>query len=152
MQTQEIKEKLLQHCREKIEFRLATIRQSIANVEESLLEETKISQGDDAEAGRAMLQIDREHLGKQLMEADKIAQILKKINLGQQSDYIRLGSLVYTSHFTYFISISIGAVQIDDQTYFCVALNSPIGMKLMGKNSGQTVEIQGQKMEIKSVV
>ena len=139
----EIKNELLQHCQKQVDNRYSKIKQTIADIEESLLEEAKNSSGDKHETGRAMLQIDRENAGKQLQEIEKIAQLIKKIDVKATSDYARLGSLVYTDRFTYFISLSIGTVTLGKTDYLCVALNSPVGMLISGKRKGDEFNLNG---------
>ena len=139
----EIKNELLQHCQKQVDNRYSKIKQTIADIEESLLEEAKNSSGDKHETGRAMLQIDRENAGKQLQEIEKIAQLIKKIDVKATSDYARLGSLVYTDRFTYFVSLSIGTVTLGKTDYLCVALNSPVGMLISGKRKGDEFNLNG---------
>ncbi|MCB0451654.1 MAG: 3-oxoacyl-ACP synthase [Aequorivita sp.] len=144
----EIKNELLQHCQKQVDNRYSKIKQTIADIEESLLEEAKSSSGDKHETGRAMLQIDRENAGKQLQEIEKVAQLLKKIDVKATSDYARLGSLVYTDRFTYFISLSIGTVTLGKTDYLCVALNSPVGLLISGKKKGDEFTLNGNSYKI----
>ncbi len=147
----ELKTKLLQFCNSQVDGRYSKIRQTIAGIEESLFEESKSSVGDKHETGRAMLQIDRENAGRQLHEVEKVAQLLNKMDVKAISDYARLGSLVYTDKFIYFISISIGTVTIEDTNYLCVALNSPVGLLISGKTKGEEFTLNGISHKIKSV-
>ncbi|QAA82255.1 3-oxoacyl-ACP synthase [Aequorivita sp. H23M31] len=147
----ELKTELLNHCQRQVDTRYSKIKQTISDIEESLLEESKSSSGDKHETGRAMLQIDRENAGKQLMEIEKIIQILKRIDVQASADYVRLGSLVYTEKFNYFISLSIGNVNIDGLDYLCVALNSPIGLLLSGKRKDDGFVFNGHNYTIKEV-
>ena len=144
----EIKNELLQHCQKQVDNRYSKIKQTIADIEESLLEEAKSSSGDKHETGRAMLQIDRENAGKQLQEIKKVAQLLKKIDVKATSDYARLGSLVYADRFTYFISLSIGTVTLGKTDYLCVALNSPVGLLISGKKKGDEFTLNGNSYKI----
>ncbi len=144
----EIKQELLKHCNWQVENRYSKIKQTIADIEESLLQESKSSSGDKHETGRAMLQIDRENTGKQLQEVEKIVALLKKVDIKSTSDYVRLGSLARTNHGVYFVSISIGNVAVNDSNYLCVALNSPIGMMFSGKKKGDFFEFNGKSYEI----
>lgn len=151
MTTVEIKTELLQHCQKQVDNRYSKIKQTIADIEESLLEESKSSSGDKHETGRAMLQIDRENAGKQLQEIEKLAHLLKRIDVQAASDYARLGSLVFTDKFNYFISISVGNISIGKDDYLCVALNSPVGMLLSGKKKGEQFLFNGNTFKIKTV-
>ncbi|WP_313112788.1 3-oxoacyl-ACP synthase [Aequorivita sediminis] len=147
----EIKSELLQHCQNQVGVRFSKIKQTIADIEESLFDESKSSAGDKHETARAMLQIDRENAGRQLQEIEKLNQLLKKIDIKATSDYARLGSLIDTDKFNYFISISIGAVTIDNIEYLCVALNSPVGKLLSGKRKGENFTLNGNDYKIKKV-
>lgn len=151
MKAVELKTDLLLHCEKQVAARYSKIKQTIAGIEESLLEESKSSSGDKHETGRAMLQIDRENAGKQLHEIEKVMQLLKKIDVKAISDYARLGSLVYTNRFTYFISLSIGTVAIENVAYLCVALNSPVGMLISGKKKGENFNLNGIDYKILNV-
>ncbi len=147
----EIKNELLQFCQRQVDSRYSKIKQTITDIEESLLEESKSSSGDKHETGRAMLQIDRENAGKQLLEIEKIVQILNKIDVKTTSDYVRLGSLVYTDKFRYFVSISAGSVSIENTDFLCVALNSPVGLLLSGKKNGEEFILNGISYKILNV-
>lgn len=151
MTTLELKTELLQHCQKQIDARYSKIKQTIAAIEESMLEESKSSSGDKHETGRAMLQIDRENAGRQLHEIEKVVQLIKKIDVNATSDYARLGSLIITDKFTYFISLSIGAVTIEGLDYLCVSLNSPVGLLLSGKKKGDGFNLNGNNYKINSV-
>lgn len=151
MKTISLKIELLQHCRQQVDNRYSKIMQTIAGIEEALLEESKSSSGDKHETGRAMLQIDRENTGKQLREIEKVVQLLKRIDINSTSDYARLGSLVYTDRFIYFICISIGTVSISNTEYLCVSLNSPVGLLLSGKKKGEEFNLNGNIYKITEV-
>ena len=66
-----------------------------------------------------MLQIERENAGRQLREIENLQSLIRKIDIVTVSDYARLGSLIYTNHGIYFISISIGEVKVEDENYYC---------------------------------
>ena len=144
----ELKTELLQTCKNIVENRFAKVKQTIADIEESLLEEDKNSSGDKHETGRAMLQIDRENAGKQLNEIEKLNQLLKRADLKSTADYVRLGSLVQTNHATFFMMLSIGAVVVNKENYLCVALNSPIGLQLSGKKKGDAFDFNGKEYKV----
>lgn len=151
MTVEALKAELVAHCRSSIDDRYNKVRNTINGIEESLFEESKSSVGDKHETARAMLQIDRENAGNQLHEIEKVAQLLSKIDIKAASDYVRLGSLVYTDKFIYFISISIGTVSLEDKDYLCVALNSPVGQLISGKKKGDEFVLNEVGYKIKNV-
>lgn len=137
MDTISLKKELLQYCQEQVANRYSKINQNITDIDESLIEEAQHCKGDSMDNIRGTLHIDRENAGKQLIEVEKLMEVLKKIDVQTNSDYVRLGSLVYTNKFTYFISLSVGAVSIGGKEYLCVALNSPVGAQLIGRKKGE---------------
>jgi len=57
------------------------------------------------------------------------------------------GSLVETDQENYFISIGFG--KIDD--VYAISVESPLGALLKGKKIGESVEMRGKKITIKSI-
>lgn len=137
MNPKELKSALLKVCYQNVEERLERVKNAIKDIEASLIEESKSSAGDKHETGRAMLQIERENAGKQLLAVENLRQTLNKIDLNNPSNHVHLGSLVYTSQGVFFLSISAGAIVIESTTYLAVSHNSPIGHLLMGKEEGE---------------
>ncbi len=152
MNIEDIKQKLLDECHEYVEKRLHRIQGSIADIQESLTTETKSTAGDKHETGRAMLQLEREKAGKQLAEVQKLQEIIHKIDISLTSAPIHLGSLVITSKGNYFLSISIGKIIIDSESYFVIAANSPIGKLLLGKTAGDSFSFNGNHFGIINIL
>ncbi len=151
MNTIALKTLLLNHCHIQVETRFNKIKHTISGIEESLFGESKSSSGDKHETARAMLQIDRENAGRQLKEIENLTVILPRINIQTSAQYARLGSLVYTDKFIYFISLSAGAVSIEDKQYFCIAINSPIGSLILGKEKDEKFDLNGNIQTILNV-
>ena len=148
---QEVKKHLYNYCFEFIESRLKTITNSILELQQSLGSETKSSAGDKHETGRAMIQIDLEKAGNQLLEIQKTKDILKKVDISKSSEIICLGSLVYTTKSNYFIAISAGNISIDDQQYYTISMDTPMGQLLTAKRIGDEVIFRDEKIKIENV-
>lgn len=151
MTTDEIKAELLKACHDWLDLRFDHIQTVLNEIKDSLEGETKSSVGDKHETGRAMLQIERENAGRQLAEAEKVRETLGKVDASHVSDYAHLGSLVFTSHGNYYLSISAGAIEIDGKQYLAVAPKSPIGALLLGKNPGDSFSFHDETYKIMSV-
>ena len=147
-----IKQELYNQCTVFVENRLQTIKNTISEIQESLLSETKSSAGDKHETGRAMLQLEREKAGQQLAEAQKVKEILSKIDVFKTSKNVCLGSLVFTSQANYFISISAGKFNIDNVDYFAISPNTPIGKLLVSKKIGDEIIFREQQFTIKTLL
>jgi hypothetical protein len=52
---------------------------------------------------------------------------LDKVNISDISETIRLGSIIETNQAKFFISISVGKLQVHDAIYLGVAPSAPIG-------------------------
>lgn len=139
-------------CQSFIEARLIRIQNNIREVQESLSSETKSSAGDKHETGRAMLQLEREKLGQQLAEAEKIVQVLAKVPVSRSSETIRLGSLVKTTTANYYLAISAGACKVKSDTIYCISQETPIGRLLFAKSIGDTFIFNGTEIAILDVV
>ena len=91
-----------------------------------------------------MLQLEREKLGKQLLETEKMQQLLKRIPLETKSEVAVLGSLVKTTEADFYLSIPRGKVDVGNTTTFCISVNSPIGQVLLGKKVDDSFPFNGQ--------
>ena len=151
MDVKQVKVNLIQACSAIVDKRYQKIKMTMDTITEALLEESRSTAGDKHETGRAMLEIDRENAGKQLMEVETVALVLRKIDINAVSDYVRLGSLVSTNLGYYFISISVGAIVMNENTYYCVALQSPIGQLLSGKKKGDSFSFNSNEIKIRSI-
>lgn len=151
MTNQELKTTLLQFCTQWINGRHQNVLQSIADIETSLKDESKSTSGDKHHTGRAMLQIERENAGNRLKEIEKVLQQLHRISINFSSKQAHLGSLVYCSNATYFMSISAGITTVNNQDYICIASNSPIGLLLLGKKKGEAFSFKQKEVEIMEI-
>lgn len=148
MKAKAIKEYLLSECYQWIEERHQLINKTLAEIKLALEEESKSSAGDKHETGRAMLQIERENAGHQLLEIENVEQTLNRVQITEPSGLIHLGSLVTTTQASYFISISSGQFSFQKKEYYCIAPNSPIGQLLMGKQKGVSFKFHENEIQI----
>ncbi|WP_203256541.1 GreA/GreB family elongation factor [Hyunsoonleella ulvae] len=134
-----IKQQLYKQCEDFLNKRLEAIQHTISEIQNSLLSETKSSAGDKHETGRAMLQLEREKAGKQLAEIQKVKETLSKINIEKNSETISLGCLVYTTTLNYFIAISAGEINYNNDKFYAISPSTPIAKLLLSKKVGEQV-------------
>jgi transcription elongation GreA/GreB family factor len=146
-----VKQQLYDLCQAYIAQRIATAQDAIQTAQSSANEETKSSAGDKYETGRAMMQLEIEKNTIQLAEAQKLKQLLDQINPERKMDRVQLGSLVITDQGNFYISISVGQLQHDTETYFAIAAASPIGLKLNGHSAGDVVLFNNKNYSIKEI-
>jgi len=146
-----IKEKLYNACVAFVEKRFLKIESTIADIQTSLLSETKSSAGDKHETGRAMLQIEREKAGQQLAEIGKVKEALSKVETTKTHNTIAIGSVVYTSKSNYYIAISAGELKFNNEKFYAISPSTPIGQLLMGKAEGERISFREQNFAIEKV-
>jgi len=146
-----LKQKLLNKCTAFISEREAILQKAMSDIRESLLHETKSTAGDKHETGRAMLQLEREKIGNQLQITQKLKNNLRKIDLNNQGEHIKLGSIVFTSQYHYFIAISAGKITENEYTFFAIAPDTPIGKLLLGKTIGDRIYFNKTEITITDV-
>jgi len=147
-QTLNTKQELYEKCILFVNNRLSTINKTIQELQVSLSIETKSSAGDKHEIGRAMLQIEREKIGQQLAETQKLRETLSKMDTSKVSKVVSLGSVVYTSQNNYFIAISSGELIVDNIKFYAISTNTPIGKLLIGKTEGDEVFFRDKSIKI----
>jgi len=121
-------------------------------IADALTSETKSSAGDKHETGRAMLQLEREKLGAQLAEAEKMQALLHKVPVKTISASVGLGTLVVTSGSWYFIAVSAGECVYENQAVYCISPATPIGKLLLGKQEGDSFTFQSKENKILTVI
>jgi transcription elongation GreA/GreB family factor len=131
-----VKIKLLAKCFEYVEQRIETSRQAMRHAQASANTEEKSSAGDKYETGRAMAQIERDKAAQQLDEAQKLKSILDQIKLDESNNKVTQGSLVITKDSLFYLAISVGKINIDDQDFLVIAPTSPIGQILLHSKVG----------------
>jgi transcription elongation GreA/GreB family factor len=122
-----------------IEQRKTTLQALLNDIRNETNNETKSSAGDKHETARAMAQLEQEKVGNQLVEINKFDEITHRIQDDETHTRIQLGSVVETSNGTYFISVGIGSLLIDNEPVFCLTPASPIGKLLLGKEAGEHI-------------
>lgn len=146
-----IKEQLLKFCWDYVGEKSQRLKNSHADLQESLDSETKNSTGDKHETGRAMVQLEQEKLAQQFTELEKTKNILQRVDVRIKSGTIGLGSLVRTNAADYFIAISAGVFKQEGKPIYCISQEAPIAQLLMGKKKGETFVFNGNSHTVLEV-
>ena len=142
-----LKEQLLAVCYNHANKRIASYRDEIETIKESIENNDKSSDDND-DSGNGKLFNDLEKNANYLNEANKTLDTLKLINPKASHTHAVLGSLVKTDSKTFFRATSIGAIEIEDSIYFVISLLSPVGQLLKNKVVGDTIEYNGDLQTI----
>ena len=147
----QIKEELKQICLNHIPVKIDETNGRISSLQKDLGSETNSSAGDKHETGRAMIQLEMEKESQKLKSFAAMRNSLDRMDLENQSEVARLGSLVKTSISNYFISASLGILQGDHESYYAISVQSPIGQLLLGKKAGDSIQFNGREIQINSI-
>ena len=148
---EKLKVKLYQALQDKVQQQITILQASIQSIEESRNNETKSSVGDKYETSRAMMQQELFRKQEQLQQAFELQLTLTSIQLEAVHTIVKHGSLVETSQGTYFLSVGLGKVIIEEQTYFAISVNAPIGTMLVGQQQGASIIFRGKRITINDI-
>ncbi len=143
-----IKEHLYHIIIEKAQNQKKLILLEMEQLKLSALNESKSTAGDKHETGRAMIHNEQEKLSLQMLEIEKQLQLLIRINPQLLSKTIQLGSLVHTDKINFYICTSAGKIVFNAIEYVTISANSPIGIKLMERKVGDSIEINNQRYKV----
>lgn len=145
------KQKLKHLCLEKIEKQQTQLQGLINDVQASSNNETKSTAGDKHDTARAQAQIEVERLSKQLTLIHQMRDELNKLPT-EDSDKIKSGSYVETTAGNFYISVALGKMELEDDSFFAISMKSPLFASLVAKNCGDSfILVNGQSVSIVSV-
>ena len=142
------KEKLHEQCLKLCNERIVLAESEMDALSSALREETKSSAGDKYETSRSMINLEKEKIQENLLALIKMSQAISQIDPKKSPKNVKLGSLVSTKAGTYFVSTSLGKIEIGKKTIFAISSVSPIAQAMLGSALGESFEFNGQKDSI----
>ena len=118
----------------------------------SMFDDSKSSAGDKHETALAMAQLEQEKLTKQLNILLLQEASMKVIDPTLKHQKITIGSLVETDKGWYYFSISLGQLICQNNAFFALSLEAPLGQIMRGKVAGEQVTFNGMITEIIGVI
>jgi transcription elongation GreA/GreB family factor len=146
-----LKVQLLEHLKNHLDARMQAALGAMQSAQSSANEETKSSAGDKYETARAMAQIERDRHAQLYDQIRQERAVLDRIDPEFNFQRVGLGTLVKTSAGYFFISVSVGLVEIDGIKVIAVSPQSPLGASLMGKQQGDSFPFQQNKCVIEEI-
>lgn len=146
-----IKEELIQECRDRIQKKIRSLKDAMDDLKNDLENESKSSAGDKYETGREMINIEWNKLSQQIVEFGKQVKILNRIEHMEDSESVQLGSLVDTGKAKYFISVPVGELYLNEERFYAIGVQSPIGKAMIGKKKGETGSFNQNEIKIISI-
>lgn len=147
-----LKDELYKHCHSYLQKKLKEFKTRSNALVEALHSESKSSAGDKHETGRAMIQLEREKLGVQLAKAEADFTKLVRLKKKSSSKQITTGTLVITNKNHYYIAIAAEKCTIDNNDYYCISPQSPLGIALLGKKVGDCIAVNHNQFTITAIL
>ena len=147
-----IKQKILQQSISLVGGKIAVAKKEMEAAQASANEETKSSAGDKYETGRAMSQNERDMHARKLSQLLEMKNALVNIDGNKRYESGQIGALVETNSMSYLIATGLGIIQVDDMSIAVISGASPMGQVLLNKKVGETLNVQGKKQTIQSIV
>ncbi|OAQ42333.1 hypothetical protein A5893_04275 [Pedobacter psychrophilus] len=144
----EFKEKVYQYGLSLLLDKQSNLQKEIAALRDGIANDSKSSMGDKYETSREMSQQEINRLEQQFAINQQHLFNLKNLAFQNRSPQILLGSLVVTNIGSFFITVSLGEVKIENQSVFMISPGSPIGKLLIGKNVGDNFEMNKKLINI----
>ena len=152
--SESIKQKtlLIKELTNTISHKANNIDNEISDLISSRDADTKSSVGDKHETNRAKIQTEIDRLSKQIQLLVNQVYDLKSIDLVKKHKAVSFGSLVFTNQGIYFISIGIGQYIFDNNSYYVISLESPIGQLLNNKSVGNDFLFRNKIYKIQNII
>ncbi|MFM6948625.1 MAG: 3-oxoacyl-ACP synthase [Aquirufa sp.] len=146
-----VKGKLIELIKEDLKQKIQEMERDFQLARESRNSDTKSSAGDKFETGREMMQ---KEMDKCAMMIDLYKNQLTIMDQIKQKTSILAdqGSLIITDKAQYLLSIGLGKVILENQTYFIISADSPIGSLLKGKSIGHKIKFRDNSFEILQII
>ena len=88
---------------------------------------------------------------QQLKQANTLLVTLQKIPVDKEINTVEFGAIVITNKQKIFVSVGMGKVELDGETYYAISPRVPIFEAMRGKKAGETFVFKGQAFQIKEV-
>jgi hypothetical protein len=135
---QQFKIALHQQCVDLVNQRLDTLNRAYIESREALSSEAKSTAGDKHETGRAMIQLEQEKMSRQLLETQKLAHLIVRINPVKECKTVMAGAVVLVNQDWYYMAAGLGKINLKEGSAFVMAPTSPLAQAMLGKAAGDT--------------
>lgn len=133
------KKQVVNHLSQLLSKKISSSKEQIESLKESRESDDKSSAGDKYETGVEMIQQEIDRAQQQINQFKSQLEEVQRAQAHNDVTSIGFGNLVVTDQGRYFLAIGLGEVKINDQKYYCISMQSPLGMALLGKKKGDVI-------------
>ena len=137
-------------CNKVLDAKIKFLNNALQEATDAGNNETKSTAGDKHETGRAMMQLEQEKLGNQLVDLESQKIDFDKIDFSISHTSVTNGSLIETNKGFFLIATAIGKLEVDQTTVFVISKKSPLALVLIGLKNNDTVDFNGMTYIIKN--
>jgi hypothetical protein len=146
MDKTEIKGILLETCKKRL-------LESISNLEITMNDAQQQANDygaprDRYDAFRSQLMRKRDMMAQQLDTELNELKVLEKIDPKKIIETVGFGAVVISHEQNYFVAISSGKLEIENQLFYAISAKVPIYQALQGKKRGESCEFRGKNIQI----
>lgn len=135
-----------------VQQRIGEMERRIADLAESVANETKSTAGDKYETARAMLHIEQDQIRRQLAEARAQLAVLQQLDPANVNVLAAPGSLVELTAGWFYLSTSLGKLQVQGMQVVAISMQSPLAEKLRGMAPGAQISMNGKLLELRRIL
>ncbi len=148
----ELKRKLHEICLGLAQEKIDVCNAVLQKIDEAKASDTKSSAGDKFETSREMLQGEEDRITNTLSNAIFLKKSLNQIDSEKASSIVEPGALVIGSQQSYYISVGLGKIELEDKKYWAISMASPIAKEIRGKAKGSTFKFNGTHHTIEDII
>jgi hypothetical protein len=152
MDLKEVKVKLIELIKEDLKKKIQEMQRDFQLARESRNSDTKSSAGDKFETGREMMQKEMDKCSMMIDLYQNQWNTMDQIKIQNTSKFIDKGSLIFTDKGNYLLSIGLGKIELERESYFIISIDSPIGSLLKGKSIGDIIVFRDNNIKITNIV
>jgi len=142
----ERKQKLHAKCRELVLETIENLKAEIADCQNTANDYGLPK--DRYDSFRAQLLRKRDMFSQKLAKNYEQLSLLDRIDVMKKQTKVEIGALVITQNQKFIISISLGKIELDGETYFAISPAVPLYKAIDGKKEGEEFQFSGQKNTI----
>jgi len=150
-QQEQLKQKLLAEC---IKMQKAVVENAKRTMTDFQISAVEGDDGNEEKlynSYREEMQNQRDMFARHYELALEELGLLNKVLLSTEYKEASFGTVVRTEDQSFFISISLGAVQVDGKTYFAISPVKPIFKAFTGKKAGEFFNFREKQVKILEV-
>lgn len=138
-------------CLTLLEQRAEELANELKNLKESAESDTKSSMGDKYETAREMINLEKGKLAERIDQVNQMRASLNNLDASIKMDEVKQGALVKTESGHFYISISLGDIEVNGKKIWVISPMAPLSRAMLGKKKGDAIMVAGKTQQIISI-